>query len=164
MTTTCLPFSSSTLRSSASANLRPSWKMWPISMPRASTSVRVAAARARVALAHLGRLDRAVAGEVAAGDEVEDVPARLVGAGDPAGALDDARVEQVADTSRLVGAQRGRPDVAADQPGVVGEVGLGERLDERRVHLRAEPLEVDLAVAGHADGERPRPCRRGGAA
>ena len=47
-------------------------------------------------VAHLGGLDRAVAGEVAAGDQVEDVPARLVGAGDPAGALDDARVEQVA--------------------------------------------------------------------
>ena len=38
VTTTCLPFSSSTFRSRASANLRPSWKMWPISMPRAISS------------------------------------------------------------------------------------------------------------------------------
>ena len=77
MTTTCLPFSSSTLRSSASAYLRPSWKMWPISMPRAISSGRRRSG-ARVARAHLGRLDRAVGGEVAARDEVEDVPARLV--------------------------------------------------------------------------------------
>ena len=41
---------------------------------------------ARTSAASIG----AVAGEVAAGDEVEDVPARLVGAGDPRGAVDDA--------------------------------------------------------------------------
>src|SRR5205085_11775138 len=34
VTTTCLPSGPSTVRSSASAYLRPSWKMWPISMPR----------------------------------------------------------------------------------------------------------------------------------
>ncbi len=35
MTVTSLPFWSSTFRSSASAYFLPSWKMWPISMPRA---------------------------------------------------------------------------------------------------------------------------------
>ena len=35
VTVTSLPFTSSTLSSSASAYLRPSWKMCPISMPRA---------------------------------------------------------------------------------------------------------------------------------
>ena len=39
VTVTSLPFSSSTCRPSASAYLRPSWKMWPISMPRAVSSV-----------------------------------------------------------------------------------------------------------------------------
>jgi len=38
VTVRSLPFSSSTLRSSASAYLVPSWKMWPISMPRADSS------------------------------------------------------------------------------------------------------------------------------
>ena len=39
MTVTSLPFSSSTWSPSASAYLRPSWKMWPISMPRAVSRV-----------------------------------------------------------------------------------------------------------------------------
>ena len=39
---------------------------------------RAAARRARVAVAHLGRLDHAVGGEVAAVDETEHVAARLV--------------------------------------------------------------------------------------
>ena len=38
MTVTSLPLESSTFRPSASAYLRPSWKMWPISMPRARLS------------------------------------------------------------------------------------------------------------------------------
>ena len=38
VTVTSLPFWSSTLSPSASAYFRPSWKMWPISMPRASCS------------------------------------------------------------------------------------------------------------------------------
>ena len=56
------------------------------------------------------------------------------------------------------------PDVALDQRRVGGEVVLGERLDLGRADLRFEPLQVDLAVAGHADGERLDACRRGGAA
>ena len=131
MTRASLPFSSSTLRSSASAYLRPSWKMWPISMPRAISSAR-AAARAGVALAHLGGLDGAVGGEVAAGDEVEDVPAGLVGAGDPAGALDDAGVEEVADAGGRLLAEHLGPDVALDQRGVLREVGLVEGARARR--------------------------------
>ena len=35
---TGLPFSPSTSASNASVYLRPSWKMWPISIPRADTS------------------------------------------------------------------------------------------------------------------------------
>src|SRR5688572_26977478 len=46
------------------------------------------APRARVARPDLGSLDRAVGGEVATGDEVDDVVALLVGPGDPPGALD----------------------------------------------------------------------------
>ena len=83
ITVRSLPFSSSTLRSSASAYFVPSWKMWPISMPRADSSPWPHDGHG-VAVAHLGGLDRAVGGEVAARDEVDDVAARLVGAGHPA--------------------------------------------------------------------------------
>ena len=120
--------------------------------------------RARVALAHRGGLDRAVAGEVAAGDEVEDVPARLVRARDPAGALDHPRVEQVAHAGRLVGAQRGRADVAPDQPRVGREVLVGERLDDRRQHDR--PRAASGRPRGRPAGRSPaaRSCRPGAAA
>ena len=84
VTVTSLPFWSSTLRPSASAYLRPSWKMWPISIPRAS-SQRAGSVGRRVALAELGDVDHAVGGEVAAAGQVEDVPAGLVGAGRPSG-------------------------------------------------------------------------------
>ena len=83
-------------------------------MPRAPDED-VVAVRARVAEAHLGGLDRAVAGEVAAGDEVDDVLARDVGAGHPAGALGDARVEQVADAGGALEPERAGPDVALDE-------------------------------------------------
>jgi hypothetical protein len=66
--------------------------MWPISMPRAISSGHRTAGI--VAVAHLGGLDHAVGGEVAAVREVEHVAARLVGAGDPRGAVDDPRVDE----------------------------------------------------------------------
>ena len=134
MTVTSLPFSSSTLRSSASAYLRPSWKMWPISTPRASSSGPEPSGAGSPAQ-HLGGLDDAVPGEVAAGDEVEHVLAGLVGAGDPAGAGDDAGVDQVADLRLALRAEHLRPDVALDQRGVAGEVG--ERLDLGRARPAA---------------------------
>ena len=151
VTVTSLPFSSSTLRSSASAYLRPSWKMWPISTPRASSSGPGAVGRG-VAGEHLGGLDDAVPAEVPAGDEVEDVLARLVGAGDPAAAGNDARVDQVADLRLALAAQHLRADVALHQRGVLVE--LGERLDLGRRDLRLQPLGVDLPVTGQADDQR----------
>ncbi len=54
----------------------------------------------------------------------------------------------------FVVAERARADVALDQRRVVGEVGLVERLGLGRGDLRFEPLHVDLAVAGQADGQR----------
>ena len=45
--------------------------------------------RRGVAVAHLGGLDRAVGGEVAAGDQTDDVLAGRVGTGDPRRAVDD---------------------------------------------------------------------------
>jgi hypothetical protein len=75
----------STSRPKASANLRPSWKMWPISMPAADLERR-AAAPAGVAGAHLGGRHDAGRGEVAAHDDVDGVLARLVGAGRPGAA------------------------------------------------------------------------------
>ena len=76
-----------------------------------------------------------------------------VGAGDPAGAGDDARVDEEADAVDGL-AERARADVALGELGVGGEVVVGERLGLGRQHLRLEPLQVDVAVAGHADGQR----------
>ena len=90
---------------------------------------RAAAVRAHVAGAHLGGLDHAVGGEVAAVREVDHVLAGLVGAGDPAGALDDPRVEQEPDARGALEAERARPDVALHERRVGGEVGLVERHD-----------------------------------
>ena len=123
-------------------------------MPRADSSVPLVAVRAGVAVADLGGLDRAVGGEVAAGDQVDDVAAVDVGAGDPAGALDDPRVDEVADARRVLLPQHAGADVALDQRGVLLELGLVEGLDLGRLQLALEPLLVDLAVAGHADRER----------
>ena len=67
-----LPSGPSASSPNASAYLRPSWKMWPISIAR-SISSGGAAARARIAGGDVGRLDVAVDGEVAADDGVDDV-------------------------------------------------------------------------------------------
>ena len=72
VTVTSLPFSSSTLSPSASAYLRPSWKTWPISMPRASSTGPEPSGAGSPART-VGDLDRAVGGEVATGDEAEHV-------------------------------------------------------------------------------------------
>ncbi len=66
---------------------------------------RTGSVRCRIAEHHLGGFDRAVGDEVASGDEVEDVAAGLVGSGDPAGAVDDAGVEQVPDLRRCFEAE-----------------------------------------------------------
>ena len=50
--------------------------------------------------------------------------------------------------------QRPGADVALDQRRVLGELGLVHRLDLGRLEHPLEPLLVDLAVAGQADGER----------
>ena len=84
--------------------------------------------------------------------------AGLVGAGDPLGARHDARVEQVADARGPAAAERARSDVALHERGVRGEVGLVERQHLGGTDLGLEPLQVDLAVAGHADGERLAPA------
>ena len=114
----------------------------------------VVAVRAGVTEAHLGRLDRPVAREVTPDDEVDDVAAGLVRAGHPPRAFGDPGIEQVADAGRALGAQRAGPDVPLGEPGVLGERLLVEGLDLGRLDLGTEPLLVDLAVAGHADGQR----------
>ena len=127
-------------------------------MPRADSqdaAVGGTADRAGVAVADLGDVDGAVAGEVAAGHQVEHVAARNVRAGDPAGAVDDAGVEEVADAGGLLLAERAGADVALGQRGPRGEVGLAEGLeDDALAELGLEPLGVDLAVAGQPDGQR----------
>ena len=56
--------------------------MWPISMPRASSSG--SPLGTGIAVADVGHVEHAVGREVAPGDEADDVAAVLVGAGDPA--------------------------------------------------------------------------------
>ena len=73
---------------------------------------------------------------------------RLVGAGDPAGAIHHPRVDEVANT---VVQQCFRTDIALHQEGVLGEVGVVEQRVLGRVERCAQPFVVDLAVAGHAD-------------
>ena len=128
MTVTSLPFSSSTCRPSASAYLRPSWKMWPISMPRAVLQ------GARHSSGQGSPSRTSAASMVPSG--VKSRPATRsstwraghVGAGDPAGALDDPRVDQVADAGLVLLPQHPGADVA-----------LGQRRVLRRSRPRRRP-------------------------
>ncbi len=114
----------------------------------------VPARRAGVAVAHLGGLDGAVGGEVAPGDEVEDVPPALVGAGDPRRARRRPAGRAGSGCPRP-SRRRARPGRCSPWRARVGrEVLLVERLHRGRLDLGAEPLLVDLAVAGQADGQR----------
>ena len=153
MTTTCLPFWSSTVRPSASAYLRPSWKMWPISMPRASSSGAPQAGHAspgRTSAASIvpsGVKSRPATRSTTwwpgwSAPVIQRVPATTRGS--------TRKRMPVAD--RL--AEHPGADVALGQRRVGGEVGLAERLRLGRVHRGLEPLHVDVAVARHADGQR----------
>ena len=110
----------------------------------------VPARGAGVAVAHLRGLDGAVGGEVAPGDEVDDVPARLVGTGHPRRALADPRVEQVADAGRLVGTEHAGPDVA-----------LGQGRVRPRSPSRRTPRRWPARPARRAASRRPRGRRAG---
>ena len=153
ITVRSLPCSSSTLRSSASAYLVPSWKMCPISMPRADSSPcphEGQASPSRTSAASM------VPSAVKSRPATRSTTCRpgLVGTGHPGRALADPRVEQVADAGRLLAAEHTGPDVALGEHRVGREVLLVEGLHGGRLDLRAEPLLVDLAVAGQADGQR----------
>ena len=115
---------------------------------------RRSATRARIAVAHLCRLDRAIGFEVTAVHEVHDMAATLVRTRDPRRGRDDQWVEQEADARRARQADRTGTDVALDECGVLGEVLVRERLDLRWTDLCFQPLEVDIAVARHADDQR----------
>src|SRR5690625_1459188 len=103
-----------------------------------------------VTVSDVGHVDGPVRGEVPASDEVDDVVLGAVGARDPAGAGHDARVHEV---THLVVEQGARADVTLDQKRVGLEVLLVQDEDLGRFHGRLQPLHVDLAIAGHADGE-----------
>ena len=78
-----------------------------------------------------------------------------VGSGDPAGALDHAGIEQVADGGGLLLAQRTGADVALGKGRPGREVGLAERLEGNALtELGLEPLGVNLAVPGEPDRQR----------
>ena len=63
-----------------------------------------------------------------------------------------------------VGAEHAGPDVALDQRRVALKSSSANGLDLGRGDLRLQPLEVDLAVTGQADGQRLAACRPGAAA
>ena len=119
-----------------------------------------------VALAHGRDLDETVGGEVAAGDERVHVLLVDVRAGDPARAVDDARVEQVADAGgRLLAEDRAgrrpRSDIALHEQRVALEVFLGRGLDRRRARRR--PRRACRRCRGRPGCRRSpvRACRRG---
>ncbi len=116
---------------------------------------------AGVAVADLGGLDGAVGREVAPGHQVEHVRPGDVGAGDPAGALDDARVDEVADAGGVLLPQHAGADVALRERGVLGEVLLVEGLDLDGLELAARA--ASRRPRGHRAGRsrRARGCRRG---
>ncbi len=159
VTTTDLPFSSRTVRPSAAEYLRPSAKMWPISIPRASSSGPDPSGARSPARTSAASID-AVGGEVPPRDQAEHVLARDVGAGDPCGAGYHARVQEVTDVRPSRPSDAGA-DVALDQLGVPGEVGVARGLDLGGRHGGLEPLEVDLAVAGQPDHQDLPPRRPG---
>ncbi len=154
VTVTSLPFSSSTLSPSVSAKKRPSWKTWPISMPRAS-STGPEPSGAGSPGAHVRDLDEPVGREVAARDERVHVLLVDVRARDPRRAVDDPRVEKVPDAGgRLLAEDRARlgprPDVALHEQRVALEVLRRRSLDGGGGEGDLGALVVDLAVAGDA--------------
>ena len=158
MTVTSLPVSSRTLSPSASAYFLP--ELEDVAHLDAARGLQlVAAARALVAGAHLGGLDGAVGGEVTSRDEVDDVAAGLVGAGDPPGAVDDAGVDEEAHAGRLVGAEHPGTDVPLDQLRA-GARSPSKTVATAAVELGAQALLVDLAVTRDADREDLAACRR----
>ena len=89
--------------------------------------------------------------EIPAGHQPDDVPAELVGPGDPAGAVDHPRVDEIAN---IVVPQRLRSDITLDQKRVLGEVVVAEQRVFGRFQRRAQPLVVDLAVARQPDRQQ----------
>ena len=76
----------------ASAYLRPSWKMWPISMARSISSGAPHRGHGSPAATVATPLDVLVDHEVTPHDCIDDVVLVLVGPGDPCRARADARV------------------------------------------------------------------------
>ena len=134
----------------ASVYLRPSWKMWPISMPRAMASVPGAVGR-RVAVAHLGGLDGAVDVKSRPATEADDMLAGFVGAGHPGGAVDDPRVDQVANP--LASSRPSGRCSRFTRNGCLPKSVVLEHLDLAGGDRGLQALVVHLAVAGQADAQ-----------
>ena len=133
-TVRCLPCSSRTFGSRASAYLRPSWKMWPISIPR-RTPARDRTGRAGIP----GRARRpsiVPSAEVPARHEVSTWCPGSVGAGHPRSAVDDPWVDEVADPGLTGLAEHLRSDVPLLQRGAPRSRPPRNR-DDRWLHLCA---------------------------
>ena len=137
-------------RSNASVYLRPELED-VADLDAAGRDQRTRPVRRRITVADLRGLDGAVGGEVAAGDQADNMLVGRVRPGDPRRAVDDPRIDEIANTVVL---QSLRTDIALHQEGVLGEVGVVEQRVLGRVKRGAEALLVDLAVARHPDGQQ----------
>src|SRR4029453_5225845 len=111
---------------------------------------RRSALRAWVTGADFGSLDRPIGLEVTPRDNIGGVPIGLVRPGDPRGADDDPRVDEIADAEVT---QDLRADVPAEGGGVPWENPGPEHRGGGGVEIGLQPLHVDLAVSWHTDNE-----------
>ena len=107
---------------------------------------------AGVAVTHFGDLDQTVGSKVAPGHQTGHMLAGLVGTGHPTAALNHSRVEQIAHLGGLGLPERNGADIALGQGRTLGEVGIGEGLEDRPLpQISLQALGVDLAIAGQTD-------------
>src|SRR5205814_942635 len=115
---------------------------------------RMAALRAWIAGADLGCVDRAVRLEVAPDHQIDDVPARSIGAGHPSRTPHNPGINEITDARFAADAEHAWSDIALDQQGMFGEVGLAERRHLGRGDLGFEALHVEVAIAWQSHRQR----------
>src|SRR6202030_4782415 len=95
--------------------------------------------------------------EIPTGDKSDDVLAGGVCTGDPARAIDDAGIDEIADT---ILDQCFWTDVPLHEERVLSEIVVAEQRKFGRIERGAESLVVNLAVTGNPDREQlPLPAR-----
>ena len=134
----------------ASVYLRPSWKMWPISMPRADTSGPAPSGDGSPSRTSAASMVPSAMKSRPATRPTTCLP------GSSAPVIHDVPVHHpgIDEISNTVGQQRFRADVTLDQEWVLGEVRVVEQGVLGGIERGAEPLLVDLAVTRHTDRQQ----------